>query len=91
MEAELFFVFLFVRSVFFCPLYDVLNLCYFHTMFVQNSKNVFVKKSLIQRIYISFCTKADSFVSCVLCSDHSVFKFALISQCPGTDCNWKFF
>ena len=27
-------------------------------MFVQNSKNVFVKKSLIQRIYISFCTKS---------------------------------
>ena len=87
MEAHLLFVFLLIGTVVLCPLNNVLNLSTFHAVLVKNCKNILVMKSLCESIYISLCTKSDSIVACFLGCDYTILKFALISQCPGTDCD----
>ena len=47
MEAHLLFVFLLIRTMFFCPLYDVLYLCNFHIIFFQNVQDILIEQSLI--------------------------------------------
>ena len=91
MEAELLFVFLLIGTMFLCPLYDVLNLCYLHVIFIQDCQDILVEKSLIQGIYVGFRSQADSLIASFFGCFYTVLKFALISKCPGTDCNWKFF
>ena len=91
MEAELFFVFLLIGTMLLCPLHDVLNLCYLHVIFIQDCQDILVEKSLIQGIYVGFCSQADPLIASLFGCFYTVLKFALISQCPGTDCDWKFF
>ena len=47
MEAQLLFVFLLIRTMLFCPLYDVLHFCDFHIIFVQNIQDILIEQSLI--------------------------------------------
>ena len=47
MKADLLFVFLFVRAMLLCPLYDILHFCDLHIVFFQYRENVTVRQTLI--------------------------------------------
>ena len=64
MEARaVLFVFLLVGTMLLCPLYDILNLCYLHVIFIQDCQDILIEKSLIQGIYVGFRSQADSLIA----------------------------
>ena len=91
MEAQLLLVLFLIRTLFLRPLDDVLDLGDTHVVFVQNSKDIAVKKTFVEGIDIGLCTQAYALKARSLRCAHALFKAALIAECPRTDCNGMLF
>ena len=89
-EAHLLLVLLLIGAVGLGPLYDVLHLSDLYIVLGKDGKDVLVKKSLVQGVYIGLGAKADAIKACGLGGGYALFKAALVAQRPRADGNGVF-